>query len=80
MPTLTQPRLPPGWELVDILRCRCGDDAFVLCEKSDARPEDTRYVTWEADLVRGGCYRGHYTEDRAEAEADLIRRHERHGG
>lgn len=79
--TLVKPiRVPPGWRILERRDCTCGREAFILCEKSDQRPDDTRYVTWEADLVHGGCYHGHYTEDLDEAKADLANRYTRHEG
>lgn len=65
---------PPGWRILKHKMCPCAREAIVLCEKDDARPHDTQYVTWEADLVLGGCYHGHYTNDLAQAEADLVQR------
>lgn len=65
---------PPGWKIIAHKMRHCGNEAIVLCEKSDGRQDDTRYVTWEADLVNGGCYHGHYTEDLVEAQRDLAER------
>ena len=77
---LTPIRVPPGWRILDRRDCSCGHEAFILCEKADDRPHDTQFVTWEADLRNGGCYHGHYTEDRVEATADLDTRFRRHEG
>lgn len=71
--------LPPGWKLVDSRKCSCGDEAFVLAEKADARPDDTQFVTWEVDLRQGGCYHGRYTDswrDATDSLEDRFRRHE----
>lgn len=66
--------LHPGWTIIDYKICGCGREAIILCEKSNDRPEDTQFVTWETDLVNGGCYSGHYFEKEPIARVDLAQR------
>lgn len=70
--------IPRGWRLLDSRICSCGDEAFVLCTKSDDRPHDTNFVTWEVNLRDGGCYHGHYDEHEDVARLDLQQRFDRH--
>lgn len=68
--------LPAGWKILQMARAVNNPrDAVVLCSRTVVDGDHgTEFVVWMANLVEGGCFHGHYTDDYESARKNFVQR------
>lgn len=61
--------LPAGWAILKSHE-KPGDprSVVIMCEREGEVRTGTRFVVWNANLVEGGVFWGHYTDDETRAK------------
>lgn len=53
--------LPRGWKVIAFFQSPTSDrDATVLCERDPHDEFDCNFVSWNVNMIEGGCFLGMY--------------------